>query len=733
MIELTLMTNSTHRVEVFRVGQIDKHPNADKLEVMHVFDAYQAIVRKGDYKVGDLACYIPPDNILPDKPEYAFLKGHFRIRVTKLRGIVSQGLVLPAPIGSNVGDDVSAQLGVTHYVPQFNSRSHGAGGGGNQGEMVADPPVTGPNYDIDSWFRYASLMEQDEMNVGLVELTEKLHGCVAANTSILMADGSTETISALVNQQRLGEEVLGVDSNGNIVPTKILNLFNNGTTEDWMNVQGTRHGCGRGSSYLSLYVTPNHEFFCPTNKTYLSADKLSPGTEVLLYRSEYILSPVQRSILLGKMLGDGSLSYNEHSASLEFGHKTEHQAYVEWTMQGLSTLGAPGRDYQTSGFGTPMVRARTIQRAEVFDYLKDFVDGDKKRVPSWIVDEITPLSLAFWYMDDGSLAHHENQEDRACFAVCNFSKGDCDVLIQALKKFNIEAIYYETGSYPRLRINAESAEMLFLLIAPYIPPIMQYKLPLRYRGHNGWLPSSTTEFRPVLTKQTIVSTKQVTHPKGTGSSIKYDLETGTHNFFANGVLVHNSNTRASYQEGKFWMGSRNHFRRHDKNTLYWRVFYANPWLKRLCRNNPGYVIYGETYGNIQDLKYGMPQSEDFRVFDIWTGTRFLDWFEKTLQMEKAMKPTFWEKVRFFVCNYFNANTKIIGIPIDDWHDHYVPILYIGMYSREIIEQYMNGNSTIPGAIHMREGVVIKPFRELWHPHIGRLVLKAVSPDYLGRD
>ena len=103
---------------------------------MKVFDNYQAIVRISDYKVGDLACYVPPDNVLPDKPEYAFLKGKLRIKSTKLRGMVSQGLVLPAPEGAGEGDDVAEQIGITHYIPRMiGARS---GGGGFAGDTSSD-------------------------------------------------------------------------------------------------------------------------------------------------------------------------------------------------------------------------------------------------------------------------------------------------------------------------------------------------------------------------------------------------------------------------------------------------------------------------------------------------------------------------------------------------------------------------------------------------------------------
>src|SRR5260370_7913901 len=167
----------------------------------------------------------------------------------------------------------------------------------------------------------------------------------------------------------------------------------------------------------------------------------------------------------------------------------------------------------------------------------------------------------------------------------------------------------KSDGYWRIRLNAEEAEKFFLLVAPYIPPSMQYKLPQRYRGHAGWLPNLESEYRPILVEQTITEIQYVTKPYGTNSNVKYDLETRTHNFFANCALVHNSNTRASYQDGKFWMGSHNYWRKADPTSLYWKVMDRNPWLKRLCKQNPDCVVYNAT---VADTLY-------FRVFDIMKG------------------------------------------------------------------------------------------------------------------
>jgi len=166
----------THKAEVVPVV-LEKHPNADKLSIVRVYN-FTVVVNTEDWQGVEKAVYIQPDSVLPDKPEYRFLKEtgnlrkerdalndfvragvkpddydqqlaaieakidantkYLRITVRKLRGVMSMGMLLPAPEGSNIGDDVAEQLGITHYEPPAmdeidGSRKHA-------GSDVAPPP-----------------------------------------------------------------------------------------------------------------------------------------------------------------------------------------------------------------------------------------------------------------------------------------------------------------------------------------------------------------------------------------------------------------------------------------------------------------------------------------------------------------------------------------------------------------------------------------------------------------
>lgn len=100
------------RLEIF------PHPNADALELAQV-DGFRAIVRKGEFKTGDYAVYIPekamiPDDLLEEIGLTGKLAGAGRNRVKpiRLRGELSEGIVCrPEALGLSwhwIGDDVTA-------------------------------------------------------------------------------------------------------------------------------------------------------------------------------------------------------------------------------------------------------------------------------------------------------------------------------------------------------------------------------------------------------------------------------------------------------------------------------------------------------------------------------------------------------------------------------------------------------------------------------------------------
>ena len=158
-----------HKIEV-----ID-HPNADRLALAKI-GGYFCVIGKDSFKTGDLAAYIPEGTILPDwLIEKMGLVGKLsgkeknRVKAIKLRGVLSQGLVLQTENGQiqgqNVseGNDVTELLELVKYEPPIPTHMSG---------KVKSGHAYCLNYDIEDIKRYPDVFKPGEP----VVLTEKLHG-----------------------------------------------------------------------------------------------------------------------------------------------------------------------------------------------------------------------------------------------------------------------------------------------------------------------------------------------------------------------------------------------------------------------------------------------------------------------------------------------------------------------------------------------------------------------------
>jgi RNA ligase (TIGR02306 family) len=158
-------------VEVCEVKNVEKHPNADTLEILEV-KGWNVISKMGQYKVGDLVVFIPPDSIIPqemiDKYELSYMKNGGRIQTVKLRGTISQGLVLGLDFPAKLGEDVSKKLGITKWQPPEPKFSFG----GNQVSKKKINPFFDRYVEIENIKNFNNVFSENDM----VVFTEKEHG-----------------------------------------------------------------------------------------------------------------------------------------------------------------------------------------------------------------------------------------------------------------------------------------------------------------------------------------------------------------------------------------------------------------------------------------------------------------------------------------------------------------------------------------------------------------------------
>lgn len=171
-----------NRVIVVAVEHVEAHPNADRLDIVR-FAGWNVVTKKGNFTSGERAVYFPIDSVLPSElemelfpPESKITLTNGRIKTIKIRGAISQGMLLPVTslsIASRcgqvfIGDDLTDRLGVTKYEPPTEQRPLSLGVA-----RAAKKHLFFPEYDkIPHFKNYPNLFQDDEH----VVVTEKIHG-----------------------------------------------------------------------------------------------------------------------------------------------------------------------------------------------------------------------------------------------------------------------------------------------------------------------------------------------------------------------------------------------------------------------------------------------------------------------------------------------------------------------------------------------------------------------------
>jgi RNA ligase (TIGR02306 family) len=105
-----------------RIKALEPIEGADAIEKATVL-GWQLVVKKGEFQVGDLAVYCEIDSLMPNTPEFDFLKPRgMRIKTIRLRGQISQGICFPLsilPPNFEIAEDAECTevLGITKYEP----------------------------------------------------------------------------------------------------------------------------------------------------------------------------------------------------------------------------------------------------------------------------------------------------------------------------------------------------------------------------------------------------------------------------------------------------------------------------------------------------------------------------------------------------------------------------------------------------------------------------------------
>lgn len=193
------------------------------------------------------------------------------------------------------------------------------------------------------------------------------------------------------------------------------------------------------------------------------------------------LSQKQREIIIGTLLGDGHLESDGFKASrLQIKQCEFKKEYVFWLYEEFKNL-VKTPPQQRKDNGQWYFSTRSI--VELDSYRKIFYENRRKLVPVNIRELfVSPLSLAVWFMDDGSLDYRVRSHYSFNLSTDSFTIDEVRLLQEVMEKeFGIQTSIQTPScrgkKYVKLYIGKSGRDMFLKTINPYIISCFSYKLP----------------------------------------------------------------------------------------------------------------------------------------------------------------------------------------------------------------------------------------------------------------
>lgn len=191
------------------------------------------------------------------------------------------------------------------------------------------------------------------------------------------------------------------------------------------------------------------------------------------------LSDKCKEIILGSLLGDGSLKINEHykNPRFSFRHSIKQREYFFWKVNQLKEISGEKCwwEQEKNGLGDIMFRYQSIATDILMDLYKLTQKNNRLIIRRKWLNQLTPLSLAVWWLDDGSLITNSR---RGVICTDPFSYDEQKLLAHYLLKVwgirvhigKIKRMYDgKIKEYYRLWIrSSEELMKLMKLILPYV-------------------------------------------------------------------------------------------------------------------------------------------------------------------------------------------------------------------------------------------------------------------------
>ena len=426
------------------------------------------------------------------------------------------------------------------------------------------------SYPMDKFFNHGE-RHAKKIDWQTARVQQKVDGCFSSFNLVTMSDGSQMRFSDVYKSIKRGEElfVLSYNQENHCVekdkivavkkklsePSEWLTITTRGQncycgTKPKITTQGRKSFGGRKKTV----VTKNHSFFVLDNFSIIekSADELNIGDTLLTRYPGF--SPIVEQVLIGSLLGDGYIGSSHPNSrteakSLTITHSAKQKDYLLF-KESLLHDELPGRlkeaEY-TNAYSTEKVIFESLSNPalNLYDYIS-YNENHKKTITLELLSKLDWLGFAIWYMDDGSL-NSACKSNSIHLHTERYTKEEVECIIKYFNSVGYKCYLREYRGYYMVNFSTQSSDEIWRKIREFIPDSMQYKLPIRHRGffNKNFAKNFDNERKDSLVPIVITNIEEgityVAAEQKVKNHYKYDLQTEkNHNYFCNGLLVHNS-------------------------------------------------------------------------------------------------------------------------------------------------------------------------------------------------
>lgn len=188
------------------------------------------------------------------------------------------------------------------------------------------------------------------------------------------------------------------------------------------------------------------------------------------------MSETQKSVLLGTLLGDGALKKRGNFHRLHIKHSSNQIVLAQYkrdVFSNITSMKVRSFTQEVKGKNYGFCEFVTLTHQSFSDmYSYTYPEGKKLVTKKWLANITHPLSLAVWFMDDGSA-------DFAglAFNTQSFSLKEIELLRRMLKRtFNLETLFRKNKRGWIIYVPKHQVEKFSSLVKPYMLSEFYYKL-----------------------------------------------------------------------------------------------------------------------------------------------------------------------------------------------------------------------------------------------------------------